>query len=232
MGPTWVLSAPEGPHVGPMNFAIGVVSEVPCTNLKIRFPKIFFSSSNNLQWFNKGGRLPRYNLSHRYQAACTILNVVLLVSPMTRTVLMNSLRSEQNGHHFTDNIFKYIFRKKFCTFIPMSALVQEMNCCWTGPDDHLIQYWSRSTMLYCVSRSQWVKVMDLCKMDGKTSSKPMMTYFTGIHNALRVQDKMAAFSQMTLSNAFSWMKMLEFRLRFHWSLFLGAQLTIFQHWFR
>ena len=25
MGPTWVLSAPEGPHVGPMNFAIWVV---------------------------------------------------------------------------------------------------------------------------------------------------------------------------------------------------------------
>ena len=22
MGPTWVLSAPDGPHVGPMNFAI------------------------------------------------------------------------------------------------------------------------------------------------------------------------------------------------------------------
>ena len=44
--------------------------------------------------------------------------------------------------------------------------------------------------------------------------------------------KMAAISQTTLSNAFSWMKMLEFRLKFHWSLFLSAQLTIFQHWFR
>ena len=34
------------------------------------------------------------------------------------------------------------------------------------------------------------------------------------------RDKMAAVSQTTLSDAFSWMKMLEFRLRFHWSLFL------------
>ena len=42
---------------------------------------------------------------------------------------------------------------------------------------------------------------------------------------------MVAVSQ-TLSNAFSWMKMLEFRLKFHWSLFLRVQLTIFQHWFR
>ena len=25
MGPTWVLSAPDGPHVGPMNLAIRVV---------------------------------------------------------------------------------------------------------------------------------------------------------------------------------------------------------------
>ena len=24
MGPTWVLSAPDGPHVNPMNLAIGV----------------------------------------------------------------------------------------------------------------------------------------------------------------------------------------------------------------
>ena len=46
------------------------------------------------------------------------------------------------------------------------------------------------------------------------------------------RNKIAAVSQTTLSNAFSWMKMLEFRLRFHWSLFLRVQLTIFQYWFR
>ena len=34
------------------------------------------------------------------------------------------------------------------------------------------------------------------------------------------RDKMAAVSQTTLSNTFSWMNMLEFWLRFHWSLFL------------
>ena len=45
------------------------------------------------------------------------------------------------------------------------------------------------------------------------------------------RNKMAAFSQTTLSNAFSWMKILEFRLRFHWSLFLWVLLTIIQHWF-
>ena len=43
---------------------------------------------------------------------------------------------------------------------------------------------------------------------------------------------MAAISQTTFSRTFSWMKMYEFRLRFHWSLFLRVQLTISQHWFR
>ena len=43
------------------------------------------------------------------------------------------------------------------------------------------------------------------------------------------QDKMADFSRTTFSDAFSWMKMFEFRLRFHWSLFLRVQLTTSQH---
>ena len=46
------------------------------------------------------------------------------------------------------------------------------------------------------------------------------------------REKMAAIFQTTFSYAFSWMKILKFRLRFHWSLFPRVQLTIFQHWFR
>ena len=46
------------------------------------------------------------------------------------------------------------------------------------------------------------------------------------------RDKMDAISQTTFSSAFSWMKMFEFQLKCDWSLFLRAQLTIFQHWFR
>ena len=44
--------------------------------------------------------------------------------------------------------------------------------------------------------------------------------------------KMANISQTTFSNAYSWMKIHQFRLIFHWSLFLRVELTIFQHWFR
>ena len=46
------------------------------------------------------------------------------------------------------------------------------------------------------------------------------------------RDKMAAIFQTTFSNGFSLMKMYEFRLKFHWSLFPRVQLAIYQHWFR
>ena len=39
------------------------------------------------------------------------------------------------------------------------------------------------------------------------------------------RDKMDAISQTTFSSTFSWMKMFEFRLKFHWSLFLWVELT-------
>ena len=46
------------------------------------------------------------------------------------------------------------------------------------------------------------------------------------------RDKMAAILQKTFSNAFSWIKMYEFQFKFHLSLLLRVQLTIFHHWFR
>ena len=43
-------------------------------------------------------------------------------------------------------------------------------------------------------------------------------------------EKMAANFLATLSNAFYWMTMYEFRLRFHWNLFLRFDLTLSQKW--
>ena len=45
-------------------------------------------------------------------------------------------------------------------------------------------------------------------------------------------EKISAILQMTISNAFSWIKMFAFPLTFHWNLFLKVKLTIFQLWFR
>ena len=58
--------------------------------------------------------------------------------------------------------------------------------------------------------------------------------FCSVFNALTHwgRDKMATFSQTKSLNVFSWMKMYEFRLKFHWNLFLRVKLTMFQHWFR
>ena len=39
--------------------------------------------------------------------------------------------------------------------------------------------------------------------------------------------KLAAFSQTTSLKALSWMKKCEFRLKFHWNLFLRVKFTIF-----
>ena len=46
------------------------------------------------------------------------------------------------------------------------------------------------------------------------------------------RDKMATIFQATFWNGFSWMKMYEYLLKFHWNLFLSVKLTIFRHWFR
>ena len=63
----------------------------------------------------------------------------------------------------------------------------------------------------------------------KSSRSNSQPWFFFTHWGL---DKMDAISQTTFSSAFSWMKIFWFWLKFHWSLFLRVQLTIFQHWFR
>ena len=45
------------------------------------------------------------------------------------------------------------------------------------------------------------------------------------------RDNFVTLSQTTFSNAFSWMKICEFRLIVHLNLFLRIKSTIFQHWF-
>ena len=57
-------------------------------------------------------------------------------------------------------------------------------------------------------------------------------YYNGTKTTHWGRDKMAPIFQMTFSIAFSWMKIYEFWLRFHWSFFFRLKLTIIQHWFR
>ena len=101
------------------------------------------------------------------------------------------------------------------------------------------------TMVHCTGTPIldmyiWVEIFFLHKPDGISFAKLLFAlldeqswwcqeFYLLTHWG---RDEIDAISQTTLSNAFSWMKMLEFWFNFHWSLFLRVQLTIIQHWFR
>ena len=143
---------------------------------------------------------------------------------------VNSLRPRQNGRHFPDDTFKRIFMNenvrisinislKFVPKVPInniSALVQIMA--WRRPGDKPLS----ETMMVglpthiCVTRLQWVNTL-----------RPRQI---GRHSADHIPSSLDSGSGS--SSAFSWIKIFEFRLKFHWSLFLRVQLTIIQHCFR
>ena len=62
----------------------------------------------------------------------------------------------------------------------------------------------------------------------------MLTWLFPYTNKLTHWDrhKMVTANFLTFSNAFSWMKIYKYRLRFRWSLFPMVRLTTFQYWFR
>ena len=76
----------------------------------------------------------------------------------------------------------------------------------------------------------WAETWLLLLAHTRISLQPQESVRQGLTHWGR--NEIDAISQTTFSNAFSCMKMFEFRLKFHWSLFLRVQLTIFQHWFR
>ena len=76
----------------------------------------------------------------------------------------------------------------------------------------------------------------LCKLIGIMHTKMFAMYLQiGVLMCCLLthwgRDNVAAIFQTTFSNTFFWMKMHEFRLKFHWNLFPRVQSTKFQHWF-
>ena len=59
MGPTWVLSVPDGPHVGPMNLAIWVCQPVPYTAVKSAMSRVL----RRRKLLNYHHRKPQYHQS-------------------------------------------------------------------------------------------------------------------------------------------------------------------------
>ena len=102
----------------------------------------------------------------------------------------------------------------------------------------LLTHWGRDKMAVfkirsetCRTDAQFCQNLYMIKKDSLPDRPKILP--VRVHGpALILKTEMAAILQTTFSNAFSWMKRHEFHLRFHWSLFLRFELTIFQHWFR
>ena len=96
---------------------------------------------------------------------------------------------------------------------------------------------TKGTSKLCITSPLWGKPLVTIRF---CSQSPVMCKMFSCHDITMSNmqlihwgsDKMAAIFQTAFSNACSWMKIYELRLKFHWSLFLRVQLTIFQHWFR
>ena len=94
-----------------------------------------------------------------------------------------------------------------------------------------------SSMGFCGTHqwpfSQEVLKILIGKMSLKNTLVNLLPHLSGANELTHWgRDEMNNISQTTFSNVFSSMKMFEFHLKFHRSLFPRAQLTIFQHWFR
>ena len=141
-------------------------------------------------------------------------NVVLprnIGNPYTMTVDVQSLFISDSKKSWSDTIRR---QRSVLTLAQVMA-------CLTAPSHYLNQCW------LIISR-----VLRESLISSKMFTKVITTYLKITQSTHWGRDKMAAIFQTTFSNAFFWMKMNKFRLRFHWRLFPMVQLTIFQHWFR
>ena len=123
-------------------------------------------------------------------------------------------RHKEPGPWFNIKMSSYQYRKPHCgdkTILRPSYLHNGVS--YTGKMASL--YWIRAQGIIVLTQFVWYIPV----------STPRPSSHWG-------RDKMAIISQTIFSNAFPWMKMYQFWLQFHWSLFLRVQLTIFHHWFR
>ena len=122
---------------------------------------------------------------------------------------------DQSGHHFANNIFRCNFLVVYLTEYSLTFVPGSLKDYMTSLLPVIV--WHQTSDNWNDDNAVHWRIY-------ASSSFTELTHWG--------RDKMAAVSQTTLSSSFSWMKMLEFRLRFHWTLFLRVQLPIIQHWFR
>ena len=141
MGPTWVRSAPVGPHVGPMNLAIRVIygdklqSHEPWKYQSV----VYVPSSVTLQ----------YGSQQIWLSTRTVTYLVV--------ISVNSSPPGQNGRHFAGDIFRWIFvYEMFWILIEISLGVQltiseHRFRYWLGAEqatNHYLNQWRTSLMTH------------------------------------------------------------------------------------
>ena len=92
----------------------------------------------------------------------------------------------------------------FLTLLKSSHVIRNLWRHLYHYNQHCAWWLQKSNYSWSISVQWWV------------SSCPV--YIWGRYLTHWGRDKMAGISQTTLSNSFSWMKMLEFRFKLHWSL--------------
>ena len=104
-----------------------------------------------------------------------------------------------------------------------STLAQVMACCLITPGHFLNQCW--------LINNEIVWHLSMCNFTGNPDINPWIEFENHWFNTLRPRLNGAIF-QTTFSNRFSWIKMFEYQLIFHWNLFPRVQLIISQRCFR
>ena len=146
---------------------------------------------------------------------------------------------------YCNTIHEYEITTNFCTCHDSTTVVAWAQSC----SDHLIITWMRPKEIYIGFQlgyknhlwmgSWWTKPLSRLRMllagsvQFRSSSGPLWQLDTNrIPYLISPWTKWPPFWQMTFSNEFSGMKMVEFWFKFHWNLFPRVQLTITHHWFR
>ena len=150
--------------------------------------------------------------------------------------IMTKLKSESRMPPFTDTYMHHYPLHGWPEYVfPASIFTPICGCVW-----QMVIYvvYVRVRIRHLKYSSAWpiIHLLVVCYLSywqkNKMARILCRQHFNGINLTHWGQDKMDAIFQTTFSNGFSWMKMYEFQLKFHWSLFLGVQLAISQYWFR
>ena len=113
-----------------------------------------------------------------------------------------------------ENIYKNIYLHFLSFEFSETAHIVEISLCKSqGPSWHL------SCCVHGQNYGFWCP--------GNARSQGISSHGIDILTVLThwVRDEMDNISQTTFPNAFSWMNLFEFRLKFHWSLYLGGSIN-------